>query len=81
MHHVLEDPGAMSLLNDVSLPIHLRQGRLDLALVATCLQGRSGWSLNPTLTSDPFGILLHLRVDTVPPPQRPPLRYNTCLAD
>jgi len=81
LFEAMEDSGGVSLLNDVTLPTHIGHGRLDLSFVSDHLLPFSSWALHPTLTSDHFGVLLHLCTATLPPPQPLPPRYNLRLAD
>ncbi|MPC42308.1 RNA-directed DNA polymerase from mobile element jockey [Portunus trituberculatus] len=75
LYSSFNDSGEVILLNDTSVPTHLRQGRLDLTFVSSHLAPTPAWSLHPTLTSDHFAILID--VDASLPPVPPlPLRFN-----
>lgn len=82
--HLLEmltDPGGLHLINDVSVPTHIMNGRLDLSLVSTHFHSTSKWSLHPTLTSDHFAICIFIEVAALPPPRLPPPAFNMRLAN
>ena len=69
---LLTTQDGVDLINDLSVPTHIRGGRLDLTFVSSSLLSRSQWALHPHLTSDHFAVTVLLDTSIPSPPPLPP---------
>ncbi|KAG7162995.1 RNA-directed DNA polymerase from mobile element jockey-like 46, partial [Homarus americanus] len=78
-HHLVElltDVPEITLIN-TGEPTHILGGTLDLTFISTELVPVAQWEMDDELTSDHFATTITLRVELLPPPPRPPPRWNT----
>ena len=73
---VLESCPEIALLNNGE-PTHTRGGRLDLTLVTATLSPRVRWEVDPTITSDHYGINITIQEADRPPTAPHVPRWNT----
>ncbi|KAG7172022.1 RNA-directed DNA polymerase from mobile element jockey-like 10, partial [Homarus americanus] len=78
-HHLVE---LLTVVPEITLintgePIHILGGTLDLTFISTELVPVAQWEVDDELTSDHFAMTTTLRMELLPPPPRPPPRWNT----
>ncbi|KAG7157142.1 putative RNA-directed DNA polymerase from mobile element jockey-like 52, partial [Homarus americanus] len=78
-HHLLEllTDVPEKTLSNTGEPMHILGGTLDLTFISTELVPVAQWEIDDELTSDHFAKTTTLRMELLPPPPRPPPRWNT----